>query len=299
MVGIGILYLITHGTIYKITCGFNSDRAMQDVKYQVELGARTPGSYAHFQFVDWIVNELSISGWEVEIQETESMGHPIRNIIATWGSSRPWILLGAHYDSRLEADRDPNPENSIQPVPGANDGASGVATLLELSRIIPQRQKKITWDGQKGVNQISLVFFDAEDNGKIDGWDWILGSRAYVDGMKEFPDAVIIIDMIGDRDLEIFKEKNSDQYLSREIWDCASRLGYSSYFIDREKYRIIDDHIPFIEAGIPSVDIIDFDYPYYHTSNDTLDKVSEKSLRIVGESILYWLEQTQMIVEDD
>jgi len=298
ILGMVISCSLLNSSIFKLESGFVSARALQDIEYQVGLGARTPGSHAHAQVGDWIITELSESGWEVEIQETESMGHPIRNIIATWGDSHPWILLGAHYDSRLEANRDPDPKKSKQPVPGANDGASGVATLLELSRIIPQRKEEIFWDGQKGVNQVSLVFFDAEDNGKINDWDWILGSRAYVSELKEYPDAVVIIDMIGDKSLNINKEKSSDPNLSEEIWDCASSLGYSNYFIDRSKYSILDDHTPFLEVGVPSVDIIDFDYAHYHTTNDTIDKISEKSLKIVGETLLCWLGRTHIATPD-
>jgi Zn-dependent M28 family amino/carboxypeptidase len=136
---------------------------------------------------------------------------------------------------------------------------------------------------------IWLVFFDGEDNGHISGWDWILGSREFVDKLEGKPDAVVILDMIGDRDLNIHFEKYSDPILSQEIWAIAQELGYSSQFIPYEKHRILDDHIPFLEAGIPSVDIIDFDFPYWHTTSDTIDKVSANSLKIVGETIYNWL----------
>jgi Zn-dependent M28 family amino/carboxypeptidase len=134
-----------------------------------------------------------------------------------------------------------------------------------------------------------LVFFDAEDNGMIAEWDWIMGSQAFVDQLDGQPDAVVIVDMIGDADLKIYREKNSDPRLTQEIWRVAEALGYSDHFIASSKYRIIDDHIPFLEAGIPSTDIIDFDYPYWHTIDDTLDKVSSESLEIVGNVVLTWL----------
>jgi Zn-dependent M28 family amino/carboxypeptidase len=136
--------------------------------------------------------------------------------------------------------------------------------------------------------EIWLVFFDAEDNGRIQGWDWILGSRAFVDGLSGKPDAVVIVDMVGDMNLEIYKEKNSDQELTESIWGVAAQLGYHQ-FKPTPKYAMLDDHTPFLQAGIPAVDIIDFDYPYWHTSQDTADKVSANSLEAVGETLRTWL----------
>ena len=266
---------------------FDGSRALQYVEYQTSLGPRTPGSSAHTQAVSWIESELSSYGWQTEIQESQLLGHSIKNIVAWRGVGEPWIIIGAHYDSRFYADQDPIADNQNQPVLGANDGASGVAVLLELARVLPKNLNKRTM----------LVFFDAEDNGGIPGWDWILGSRVFAEGLgtdpTSYPDAVIILDMIGDSKLNIYKEYNSDTSLTREIWRQAETLGYSDYFIPEYKYHILDDHIPFLEMGIPAVDIIDFDYPYWHTTNDTLDKVSAESLQIVGDTIFNWLTSTQ------
>ncbi len=258
---------------------FDPDRAYQDVLVQTNLGPRTPGSKAHEQVIEYIVSELEGAGWKIEIETTEKMGHPIRNIIARRGSGAQWVVLGAHYDSRLLADQDSDPNLALQPVVGANDGASGVAVLLELARVLPQDKDKEIW----------LVFFDAEDQGKLAGWDWILGSRAFVETLNGKPDAVVVIDMIGDADLNIYREKSSDPTLTDEIWQTAKRLGYSNSFIDEEKYSIIDDHLPFLDAGIPAIDIIDIEYPYWHTSQDTSDKVSAHSLEIIGVTLLNWL----------
>jgi Zn-dependent M28 family amino/carboxypeptidase len=200
-------------------------------------------------------------------------------VIAKQGQGQPWIILGAHYDSRLLADHDPDVSLRQDPVPGANDGASGVAVLMELARVLPHIQ-----DGQ-----LWLVFFDAEDNGHIEGWDWIMGSRAFAGSLQDHPQAVVIVDMIGDADLNIHIEANSDQQLSAEIWHRAAALGYDEFFIDSEKYSILDDHTPFLELGIPAVDVIDFDYPYWHTTEDTLDKISADSLQIVGDTLLNWV----------
>lgn len=266
---------------------FDGERALRDVEYQVALGPRVPGSVAHSQILDWIKGQLEQSGWETQIQEAQVMGHSISNVVGQLEGGGQWIVLGAHFDSRLLADRDPVIENRAKPVPGANDGASGVAVLLELARIWPNNRLEL--NGNQDAPDIWLVFFDAEDNGDILGWDWILGSRAFVSQLSNQPDAVVIIDMIGDANLNIYKEKHSTPGLVEEIWGQADDLGYGMYFLSEYKYRILDDHIPFLEAGIPAVDLIDFDYPYWHTLADTPDKVSASSLNIVGSTLLAWL----------
>lgn len=259
--------------------GFNAARAYEDVRYQTSLGARTPGSSAHGDVILYINRELTDAGWQVELQRSEKLGHPLSNIIARRGDGPEWVILGAHFDSRLVADRDPDVNLRGMPVPGANDGASGVAVLLELARVIPESFEKEVW----------LVFFDLEDQGNIEGWDWILGSRAFAESLQEKPDSVIIVDMIGDADLNIFRERNSDPALTDQIWSLADELGYGEKFINKPKYSMLDDHTPFLEKGITAIDIIDFDYPYWHTVNDTADKVSAQSLEIIGRVLLTWL----------
>ena len=260
---------------------FNPERVFQDLEYQVDLGPRVIGSHAHEQVRSWLLSTSKDLGWEVEDQTLYYGGHEIQNIIAKReiNDNYPWIILGAHYDSRIIADRDPLPENRTKPVPGANDGASGVSVLLELARILPDDLQANIW----------LVYFDAEDNGSMPGGEWILGSRAFVGSLQGKPDAVVILDMVGDEDLNIHIETNSDPNLAQEIWGIAELLGYENEFINLPKHRIIDDHLPFIQAGIPAVDIIDFDYPYWHTVADTTDKVSPKSLKIVGDVVQKWL----------
>jgi len=153
-----------------------------------------------------------------------------------------------------------------------------VAVLLELARTLPEETQPV-W----------LVFFDAEDNGNIEGWDWILGSRAFAEEIPIEPRAVVIVDMIGDADLNIYLEKNSNIAIRTEIWSTAEALGYGDKFINEEKFSMLDDHTPFLEAGIPAVDIIDFDYPYWHTTQDTPDKVSAESLHAVGDTLYNWI----------
>lgn len=258
---------------------FNAERAYQDVVYQTSLGPRTPDSDAHEQAIDYFRSELQKSNWLVEVQVVEVNGHILKNVIARRSDMPPEIILGAHYDSRLMADKDPDPKKQLQPVPGANDGASGAAVLLELGRVLPPNSVPV-W----------LVFFDGEDQGNLPGWEeWALGARGFVETFTLKPRAVVIVDMVGDYNLNIHQEKQSSQRLINEIWQVANELGYGQYFLDERKYSIMDDHVPFLEAGIPAVDIIDIEYRYWHTSYDTAENVSPVSLGIVGSTLQIWI----------
>jgi glutaminyl-peptide cyclotransferase len=268
----------------KVPLVFNGDRALEDVIYQVSLGPRTLGSDAHAKTSQWIADRLVDQGWRVALQEGEENNVRIKNIVGEMGSGSPWIIVGAHYDSRLLADRDVEPNNQVLPVPGANDGASGVSVLLELSRLLSPCYERKECQGK-----VWLVFFDAEDNGKIPGYEWILGSRYFVQNLTEQPDAVVIVDMVGDKDLNIYKERNSSSGLVEEMWQVAEELGFSEIFLPDSRHQLIDDHLPFVEKGIPAIDIIDFNYPYWHTIDDTPDKISAKSLSVVGETVFTWL----------
>ncbi len=259
---------------------FDGSRAYNDVKYQVGLGPRTMGSIAHEQTANWIISELQNLNWQVDTQETVISNQPIKNIIVQRGTGTPWVIIAGHYDSRSMADKDPDPNKHNQPMMGANDGASGVAILLELARVLPSKLNKQIW----------LVFFDDEDNGTSSGIGWDLGSDYFVSKLDGKPDSVVILDMVGDKDLNIYMERNSNPDLNSEIWCVAKEMGYFQ-FIPTYKYALIDDHIPFIRVGIRAVDVIDFNYPYWHTTYDTLDKVSAESLKVVGDTILKWLEQ--------
>jgi glutaminyl-peptide cyclotransferase len=261
---------------------FDADRAFLDVEYQLDLGPRLPGSEAHHRIVDWMQKQLSLAGWETELQELNFGGKQVKNVVGKYGQGKPWIIIGAHYDSRLLADGDPIPANRTKPVPGANDGASGVAVLLELARIIPTHIRE-----QNG--EIWLVFFDAEDSGNIPGWEWIMGSQAFVSELNDLPDCAVIVDMIGDANLNVYKESYSDQELTDEIWNQAQLLGYENYLIPENGRPILDDHISFLQAGVPAITIIDIDYPYWHTTEDTLDKISGQSLKVIGDTLLEWL----------
>lgn len=257
---------------------FDGHRAYADVLAQTDLGPRPVGSPAHDKVIVYIREQLEEAGWTVEVQRSQVMGQSIQNIVAHRADSAPVLILGAHYDSRLLADRDPDPAKRSQPVPGANDGASGVAILLELARSLPA-----------DIVPLELAFFDAEDNGNIPGWDWILGSQAFVAELETKPEAMVLVDMVGDLHLSLPQEGYSDPTLTNSIWDTAERLGYGGTFRRTAGASILDDHIPFVEAGIPSIDIIDIDYPHWHTTADTADKVSVDSLQAVGATLYEWL----------
>jgi Zn-dependent M28 family amino/carboxypeptidase len=269
---------------FPVPVSFDGELAYQLVAAQMEFGPRYPGSEGHADVKEWIQASMVDLGWDVVAEEQEFNSIKIQNITATKGGFQaevPWVVLGAHYDTRQYADQDPDLNLRSESVPGANDGASGVAVLMALARSLPE---------DLSVN-LTLAFFDAEDNGGIDGGEWIQGSRAYAESLTKYPDYVIVVDMIGDSDQQIYLEQSSDIFLAGEIWETAEELGVDT-FIFEQKYRIIDDHTPFLELGIPAVDIIDFDYPYWHTSHDTLDKVSAESLQNIGDVLRQWLVQS-------
>ncbi len=264
---------------------FDGEAAYSHVLAQCDLGFRPTGSEAGWATGDYIIAQLEEQGWAVETEEFTYRETPVRNVVgrSSTGSDQgvgegPVIVLGAHYDTRLSADE----EDPSVPVMGANDGASGVAVLLELAR---------TLDQDKLQHQIWLAFFDAEDNGRLDGWEWCVGSSYMAAHLEIMPEAVVVVDMIGDADQQIFLERNSDAPLQTRLWEIAATLSYTDTFISEYRWAIYDDHVPFAQRGIPAVDIIDFDYPYWHTTQDTPDKVSAESLERVGRVLEVWLEQ--------
>lgn len=260
---------------------FDGNRAYQWVVDQVALGPRITGTAPHAKLGDQVLTELAAKGWVTRTQDFSYKNTPARNLVGVKGGQyKDIIILGAHYDTRRKADQDPKQPD--QPVPGANDGASGVGVLLELARTLEiERIEKQVW----------LVFFDAEDNGDLDGWEWIVGSQRFAASLTISPSAVVIVDMIGDADQEIWLERSSNLALSNEIWDVAHRLGYDQYFRKLPRWSILDDHTPFLQRGWRAVDIIDFDYAHWHKTSDTPDKVSPLSLLRVGRTLEKWLEK--------
>jgi Zn-dependent M28 family amino/carboxypeptidase len=258
---------------------FSGEEAYQQAAAQTAIGVRPTGSEAGWETGDYIVERLKGLGWETEEQVTEFNGVKLRNIVGRAGAG-PVIIVGAHYDTRPYADRDPvNPDQSIL---GANDGASGVAVLLELARVLDKTALN---------SEVWLAFFDAEDRGNLDNWPFSVGASYMAENLAVTPQAVIVLDMVGDRDQQFYYERNSDPDLLADLWDIAAGLGYQDQFIPQYKWSIIDDHAPFAALGLPAVDVIDFEYPAWHTSGDTLDQISAESLERIGRVMEVYLER--------
>ena len=262
--------------------GFDSDRAFDDLQAQVDFGPRPAGSPAAHRTAEWIAGRMRDADLEsVRIQS------PWQNVVGTIPGSGPGtVVVGAHYDTK----------NGIPRFVGANDGASGVAVLLELARTLPRPLPGPA---------VQLVAFDAEearDDRDFDV-DGTRGSRQYVadarrggrDGAVPLNQirAMVLFDMIGDCDLRIPREANSDPALYGLFADAAAeRTGDAAPFTGRT-FAVSDDHVPFLEAGVPAVDLIDFDYgpgptpgAYWHTPDDTVDRTCAESLGAVGEAAL-------------
>jgi glutaminyl-peptide cyclotransferase len=262
---------------------FDGASAFSFLREQCDMGPRYPGSPGHEAMERFLAATLDSFGATVTRQPFEavlSTGDTLRlvNIIASYRpDAGTRILIGAHYDTRPRADHDPNPANRATPINGANDGASGVAVLLELARLFA---------GAKPPVGVDLVFFDGEDWGEEGHTeDYLLGSRRYAKSLGiHRPRAAIVLDMIGERDsripIEGFSAASSPALCAR-IYGIARTLGVPN-FVQSPGPSIIDDHLPLIQAGLSAIDLIDFDYPYWHTLGDTPDKCSGESLAAVG-----------------
>jgi glutaminyl-peptide cyclotransferase len=280
-----LLLLLLSSCQSQVIPEFNEKNAFQYLEKQCEFGARVPGTEAHLKCRDYLVATLQKYADRVMQQpfqaiiEQNKRSVTCYNIIANFHSSKTHrILLCAHWDSRPWADRDPDPANHNKPVTGANDGASGVAVLLEIARIINITQPKY------GVD---FVFFDAEDFG-VYGQNntWALGSKQFTqNAVRNYhPEFAVLLDMIGDADQQLYIELNSYQYARKivdRVWKIAEQMGIYE-FIPEVKFDVYDDHLNLLEVGIPAIDIIDFEYQYWHTVEDTPDKCSPKSLGNVG-----------------
>jgi len=224
----------------------------------------------------------------------ESVFIPVRNLVGSYGGGRT-IIIGAHYDSRILSDKDVDESRRLLPMPGANDGGSGVGVLLEMARVLSEHYTP--------NQEIRFVFFDAEDQGSIEPFPallpstrgYLIGSTLYasrLDLTTEQIDYMLLVDLVGEFDQQFPIEGYSNQSapeLVTDIWSAAAELGYAEQFPMEVRSAIIDDHLPFIQRGIPAVDIIDLNYAYWDTSEDTLDKISADSLERVGRVLEYYL----------
>jgi glutaminyl-peptide cyclotransferase len=262
----------------KSATAFDSTKAFEHLRQQVAIGPRPSGSAGNVKNRDYIKAQMAAFGIKTVEQAFDGatpLG-PVKmvNLIATIpGQRADRIVLASHFDTKLFRD--------VRFV-GASDGASSTAALIELARVIKAR-------GQLPFT-IELLFLDGEEAVvEWQGTDNTYGSRHYVDAARKSGSlkslrALILLDMIGDRNLTIRRESNSTRWLTDIVWGVAKKLGHRA-FMDEET-TVEDDHIPFVKAGVPSLDIIDLDYPQWHTAQDTLDAVGARSLQVVGEVVV-------------
>jgi len=269
--------------------GFSGARAFEDLKRLVDFGPRPSGSQALAQARQWLIQELRATGAEVEedpfVGDTPMGPVPMDNLIAKFrGSSRQTVVVAGHYDTkRFDQFR----------FLGANDGGSSAALLVELARALgPKRHALNYW----------LVFFDGEE--AVRDWsatDSLYGSRHLVEKLSASGElsrlqALILVDMIGDAQLRIPREEGSTPWLNDLVFNVAQHLGYGKVFAGSQG-AVTDDHMPFIDAGVSAVDLIDFDYgpdnSYWHSAQDTLDHCSPRSLAIVGRVVAASLDELE------
>jgi glutaminyl-peptide cyclotransferase len=266
---------------------FDGAKALGYVNAQLTFGARVPGSAAHRNAGDWLVAELRKRADTVIVQtwtHTTADGRrlPMRNILARFSPrAERRVLYLAHWDSRPISEKAADPARRNEPVPGANDGASGVAILLGVADALSARPAAV------GVD---LLFVDGEDWGDFDtNTDVLIGSRYFarnLPGAGYRPEFGILFDMVGRPDARFEFESHSmraAQDVVQLVWATAARLGHRDYFPNREYGAITDDHVPLIEVGMKVIDVIDLDYAWHHTPDDTADKVSQATLQVVGD----------------
>jgi Zn-dependent M28 family amino/carboxypeptidase len=256
---------------------FDGAAALKHLERLVAIGPRVAGTPGGVRAREYIASEAhKISGAQVQVRpfeaDTPDGLMSMANVIAVLPGGRPDVIMVAgHYDTKLFRE--------FRFV-GANDGGSSAALLLELGRRLAAAPRRYTY---------WLVWFDGEEaRGAWTATDSLYGSRQLASELAKasrLPRALILVDMIGDRDLAINREAYSAPWLTDIIWDAAARLGYGRHF-RREMMPVEDDHVPFMKLGVPAALLIDFDYPPWHTAEDTLDKVSAQSLTVVGEVLL-------------
>lgn len=287
---------------------FDADRAFNYLKEQVAMGSRAPGTPGHDRAKEYLFAKLQATArkaFRQEFRATTSFGGPydFANLLGLYGpdSRGKRLMLCAHWDTRPVADEDPDSNRRDQPILGANDGASGVAVLLEMAHAFAESPPKVP---------VIIALWDAEDSGKQDAappyYGYLLGSTYFVEHMpaEATPDEVILLDMVGgdslpnarvgvrpggnnvfDLPIEQHSQRAAPE-LVNEVYTTAAKLGHSA-FKRRPGYTVIDDHLPFIAAGIPAIDIIEFDYPEWHTTDDTPEHCDPESMRQVGETLMH------------
>ncbi|TDK43541.1 M28 family peptidase [Algoriphagus formosus] len=283
---------------------FSADSAYAFIEKQVSFGPRVPGTTGHANTKAWIIDQLESWNWSVQTQDFQAKTYDgltwdLSNIIASYNpQATKRILLAAHWDTRRIADKDT--ERIDEPIDGANDGGSGVGVLMEIARVIG------SGDLKPDVG-IDIILFDGEDDGEPETarvrdnsqvW-WCLGSQHWSQN-KHTPNYSayygILVDLVGAKGARFYREGYSRRYASgilKKVWDHASKLGHSAFFINQDSPEILDDHLFVNEyAQIPMIDIIEFSPQYgfghyHHTHQDNLDLIDKKPLQAVGETVLF------------
>jgi glutaminyl-peptide cyclotransferase len=294
IIGLLVMQLLTSAAF--AAAPFDADHAFYYLEAQCAMGPRNPGSTGHAQCLAFLKRELSFwadTVYEQPFEYTSADTHErldLTNIIARFSPQRKdRVLLCAHWDTRPFADQDRNPENQNTPILGADDGASGVAVLLEIARQLAMKPVNV------GVD---IVLFDGEDYGRESVIaDYLLGSKHFAKNLPDPPPKFgVLLDMIGQRDLNIPKEAYSVRMakpIVDKIWAAAAREKATA-FVSKDGNPVIDDHLPLMNEGVPTVDLIDFDYPYWHTLDDTPAHCSANSLGQVGRTLMDLLEHEQV-----
>lgn len=271
---------------------FDGSRAYELARTQVAFGPRVPGTPGHADQLDWMISTLTPLADSVHVEEfdyatTGGATLSLTNVQASFNLDAPQrLLLLAHWDTRPTADQEADSAARNVPIQGANDGASGVAVLMTLAEMFAEQAPPI------GVD---LLFVDGEDYGPTTE-DMFIGARHYADGLADSaedpPMYAVLLDMVGDADPEFPIEGNSAQYaldVAQRVWGVARDLGYAQYFPPRVGQSLQDDHIPLNQAGLKTIDIIDFNYgpdhSFWHTAQDRMENVSPRTLAMVGEVI--------------
>jgi hypothetical protein len=266
---------------------FDGERALALVRAQLDFGARVPGSDGHRRTGDWLVETLRPLAdtvleqtWTHVTAAGDSL--PMRNILARFRpDAADRVFYVTHWDTRPISEKASDPAQQVLPVPGANDGGSGTAVLLHLAELLKATPPAV------GVD---LLFVDGEDYGDFGtDTDVLIGSKWFAQHpmvADHRPLFGVLWDMIGDADLVIRQEaysvEGAPEVVTR-VWETARRLGYGDVFVDESAGAITDDHVPLLRAGYRVIDVIDLDYPPHHTPDDTIDKVSARSLKVVGD----------------
>lgn len=261
---------------------FDGSRAFQLLQKQCNFGPRPVGSEAHKRTRDFLLSEMAKYADNTVAQDFTYRGMRLTNVIGLFNpQAKRSVLLCAHWDTRPTADEEIDADKRRKPILGANDGASGVAVLLELARLFKEKKPAVG---------VIIVLFDGEDYGDfLQDEGVFLGSRHFAKNRTGYtPEFGILLDMVGDKDLNIYREANSEEFarhINDKVFRIAQELGYGKHIINQAGRNIIDDHIPLNEAGIPTINLIDFDYGPWHTLEDTPDKCSPASLAMVGNTV--------------